>query len=231
VTVIATAIVAVYVYLSTTQRPPDTFATRRGEHKEIVLSDSSKVILNYASRLVVPKQPAGQPRRVSLTGEAYFRIQPSETPFIVSTEYAGVQVVGTEFNLRARGGALGVAVIAGVVEVSVVKDGKDSSLLFSRNQMGLVPQNEFPRRTGDIPSADYPGWMHGKLFLDRTPFLAAVREVEMRFDVSIKTDSQLVRSDIITGILDARTAETAVAALCELTGRRFTHEGQEFHVY
>jgi hypothetical protein len=84
---------------------------------------------------------------------------------------------------------------------------------------------------GDIPSADFPGWIHGKLFLDRTSFLAACHEIEMRFDVNIKTDSQLVWSDIITGILNARTAESAVAALCELTGKRFKHEGQMYIIY
>lgn len=231
VAITAAAIVGIYIYLSSTQQPPDTFAARKGEQKEIVLGDSSKVILSYASQLVVPKLHAGEPRRVSLTGEAYFRIRPSETPFIISTDYAVVQVVGTEFNLRARGGALEVAVISGVVDVSVVKDGKDSTLLLSQHQMALCPQDGFPERTGDIPSPEYPGWMHGKLFLDRTSFVAACREIEMRFDVRIETDNKPVQSDIITGVLDARTAEAAVAALCELTGRKFTHDGQDFHVY
>ena len=111
---VAIAVVGVYVYISSTQRSPDTFATGRGEQKEILLADNSKVILNYATELVVPKLQPGKPRRVSLTGEAYFRIESSETPFIISTNYAGVQVVGTEFNLRARGGALEVAVITAV---------------------------------------------------------------------------------------------------------------------
>jgi transmembrane sensor len=231
VVVVAAAIVGVYLYFSSTQRSPDTFATGKGEQKEVVLGDGSKVILSYVTQLVVPKFQPGKPRRVSLTGEAYFRVQPSETPFIISTEYAGIQVVGTEFNLRARGGALEVAVIAGVVKLSAVKDGKDSTLLLSRHQMALCSRDGFPTRMGDISSPEYPGWMHGKLFLDRTPFLAACREIEMRFDISIKVNEPGLRSDIVTGILDAKTAESALAALCELDGRKFKHEDQTYTIY
>jgi transmembrane sensor len=231
VVVIATAVVGIYLYLSSTQRSPDTFAAGKGEQKEVLLGDGSKVILSYMTQLVVPKFQPGKPRRVSLTGEAYFRVQPGETPFIISTEYAGIQVVGTEFNLRARGGALEVAVIAGVVKVSAVKDGKDSTLLLSQHQMALCSREGFPTRIGDMPSLEYPGWMHGKIFLDRTPFLVACREIEMRFDITIKVSDSGFRSDIVTGILDAKTAESALAALCELDGRKFKHEGQTYTIY
>jgi transmembrane sensor len=231
VLVVAAALVGVYLYFSSTQRSPDTFATGKGEQREVVLGDGSKVILSYMTQLVVPQFQPGKPRRVSLTGEAYFRVQPSETPFIISTEYAGVQVVGTEFNLRARGGALEVAVIGGIVKVSAVKDGKDSTLLLSQHQMALCSREGFPTRIGDMSSPEYPGWMHGKIFLDRTPFLVACREIEMRFDITIKVSDSGFRSDIVTGILDAKTAESALAALCELNGRRFKHEGQTYTIY
>ena len=230
---VAIATVGAYVYFSFTQGP-DTFATGRGERQEIVLDDGSQATLSYATELVVQKQERDKPRRVTLTGEAYFRVQPrqvGETPFIVSTQYADVEVVGTEFNLRTREGALEVAVIDGTVKVSVAKEGSDSTLLLTQHQMALVPQNDFPRRIGNIPSLEYPGWMHGKLFLNRTSFLDAIREIEMRFDVTITIEDRNVRSELLTGILDAKTATSAVAALCELTGKSFTHEGEKFRVY
>jgi ferric-dicitrate binding protein FerR (iron transport regulator) len=83
----------------------------------------------------------------------------------------------------------------------------------------------------EIGSPHYPGWMHGKLLLNKTSFLDAIREIEMRFGISIAIDERQLRQEIITGILDARTAQSALTALCELTGRRFTHDGEKFHVY
>jgi transmembrane sensor len=225
------AMVCVYVYFFIAQPSPEMFATARGQQKEVLLNDGSHVTLNYATELVVPKLQSGQSRRLLLTGEAYFRVQLREDPFIVSTTYADVQVIGTEFNLRAREGALEVAVINGVVKISAVKDGKDSSLLLSRYQMAYCPLDGFPVRIGNIPFPEYPGWMHGKLFLSGTSFQTACREIEMRFDVTIRIDDQRFDNEIVSGVLDARTAESALTALCELTGKRFMHDGQSYHIY
>lgn len=229
----AVAIVAalgVFAYFSFTGST-DTIATGRGEQKEVVLEDGSKVILSHTTEIVTAKMQPRKSRQVSLAGEAYFRARQGETPFIVSTEYADVQVVGTEFNIRAREGRLEVAVISGKVNVAAAKDGKESTLMLTQNQMALVLQGDVPKRLGDILSPEYPGWMHGKLFLNGTSFSEACREIEMRFDVRIKFNERSVQRDLITGILDARTAESALAALCEVTGKKFQHDGQTYHIY
>lgn len=229
--VVTIALVGIYLAFIAFQPSPDTFATGKGERMQIVLNDGSEVTLSYATELVAPRLQSDKRRRVSLSGEAYFHVKRNETPFIISTRYADVEVLGTEFNLRTRDGALEVAVISGVVRVGVVRDGKDSTLTLMQNQMALCPQEGFPTRIEDIPSSEYPGWMHEKLFLKKTPFLAACREIEMRFNVTIAINNQDYRSDIITGILDAKSAASALAALCELTGKRYTHDGQTYTIH
>jgi transmembrane sensor len=221
---------AVYIYISSTQSSPETFATRMGEQKEIVLGDGSQVTLSYASEITAFSRRSDGPRRLSLTGEAYFRVRRTGSPFIVSTQYADIEVVGTEFNVRGRDGGVEIGVINGAVKVRVTKDGKDSTLLLTDHQMGICPQDGFPSRIGDISSPEYPGWMHGKLLLDRTSFQAACRELEMRFDITIAIHDQLLREKVITGILEARSAESGLAALCELTGKKFTHAGKTYIV-
>ncbi len=195
------------------------------------LSDGSQLTLNYATEVVVPKLHQGEPRRVSLEGEAYFRVERSESPFIISTKYGEVVVLGTEFNLRAREGILEVAVMSGTVNVSVAKEGKDSTLQLTQNQRAVCPQNDFPTRIANIPSSEYPGWMHGKLFLDGTSLLTACSEIEMRFNVTIRFSDRHLGSEVITGILDAGNAESAVAALCELTGTKYRRENREYDIY
>jgi len=231
VAIVAVAIVGGYVYFTSTQAHPDIFVTGIGERKDVILNDSSQVTLNYTTELVVGELRRGKTRRLSLSGEAYFRVQRNETPFIVSTHYADVQVIGTEFNLRAREGALEIGVIKGVVKVIVVRDGRDSAMLLSHHQMAFCPQNGFPRQIENMPSEEYPGWMHGKLLLDRTTFQDACREIEMRFNIAISIENRDVQDKLITGILDAKTAESALGALCELAGRRVIHEGQAYHIY
>ncbi len=231
VAIVVAALVGTYFYFSPRQLSADTFITGKGEQQRLVLKDSSEVTLNYATELVVPKLQAGKPRLLSLRGEAYFHVRRNETPFIVSTGYADVQVVGTEFNLRAREGMLEVAVINGIVNVRVIKAGKDSTLTLTQNQMALCAQSGFPKRIGNVPSPEYPGWMSGKLFFDKTSFAAACREIEMRFDVMVTIEDQQLRDEIITGTLEAKTAESALTALCGLTKKRFQFDGQSFKIF
>ncbi len=228
---VTVAMIGTLAYLTLLRPSYETFATRKGEQKQIVLNDGSEVTLSYTTELLVSELQPSKPRRMSLTGEALFRVRQNDTPFIVSTQYADIEVVGTEFNLRAREDGLEVGVIDGIVRVRAVRNGKDSTLLLTQHQMAICPHDDFPRRVGTIPSPEYPGWMHGKLFLHKTSFLTASREIEMRFDVTILVKDRHVRSLIITGILDAQTPESAIAALSELVGRRYTHDGQSYTIY
>lgn len=228
---VAIALVGLYLAFPLLRPSPETFATGKGERMQIVLNDGSEVTLSYATELVAPMLQVDKPRRVSLSGEAYFHVKRNETPFIISTPYAEVEVLGTEFNLRTREGTLEVAVLSGIVRVGVVRDGKDSTVTITQNQMALCPQDGFPTRIEDVPSSEYPGWMHGKLFLKKTSFLAACREIEMRFNVTIAINDENDRSNTITGILDAGSAGSALAALCELTGKRYTHDGQMYTIH
>ena len=207
----------------------ETFTTHRGEQEEVVLADGSQVILHYASELAVLEMD-GDNRRLALDGEAYFRVERNGIPFIVSTGNADVAVVGTEFNVRKRGGSLEVAVIGGTVNVTVTRDGVDSTVQLTRNQKIFCAENSYPGRIESIPFPEYPGWLHGKLYLDKTSFAAACREIEMRFDVSIQVHEKNLRSRAITGILDAKTPESAVTALCELTGTRHSYDGQKYRI-
>lgn len=221
----------IYLYPSSPLSPPQTFTTRMGEQKEVILGDGSQITLSYASELVASAQRPNEARRVSLTGEAFFRVRHTGSPFILTSQSANIEVVGTEFNVRERDGSVEVGVVSGAVKVRVVKDGKDSTLMLTQNQMALCAQNAFPHRIAGISSAEYPGWMHGKLLLDRTQFITACRELEMRFGVTIDVRDTTLRERVITGILDAGTAASGLTALCELTGKEFTHAGKKYTIH
>ena len=76
----------------------------RGAEFKIVLEDGSEVWLNSESELVYPESFSDTERRVTVSGEAYFKIVKEEgRPFFVETGQQLVQVYGTEFNIRSYG--------------------------------------------------------------------------------------------------------------------------------
>ncbi|SHG91073.1 FecR family protein [Flagellimonas flava] len=91
-----------------TQTPTyNTLTIPRGGQFYIVLSDETKVWLNSDSELRYPVAfSPNQPRKVELVyGEAYFEVSPSTqnhgTHFLVATQEQEVDVLGTEFNIKA----------------------------------------------------------------------------------------------------------------------------------
>jgi ferric-dicitrate binding protein FerR (iron transport regulator) len=80
-----------------------------------------------------------------------------------------------------------------------------------------VRRDADPVRMDDIPSPEFPGWLHGKLFLTRSSLEDACREIEARFDVTVRTIAP--SSTTITGVLEAASADDALRSLSLLTGK------------
>lgn len=79
-----------------------TMKIPRGGEYVLVLSDETTVYLNAESELTYPVKFRGNDRRVFLKGEAYFDVKrDSSKPFIVETNSLKIQVLGTEFGVRA----------------------------------------------------------------------------------------------------------------------------------
>ena len=213
------------------QAASTTYATARGQHSAITLSDSTEVILNHTSELVVHHWSRATGRTVALDGEAFFHVRRTGTPFIVSTPVAAVEVLGTEFNVRYRDSTIEVGVLAGKVNVSVTMNQRDSSVVLLPGQLVSIGIHEFPGNPASILAADFPGWIHGKFTFQRTNLLAVCREFESQFDIVITIGDPRLRNETITGTIDGRNADAALATLASLSGHKYRHEKNGYTLY
>ncbi|SMO43080.1 FecR family protein [Saccharicrinis carchari] len=86
------------------------------------LPDGSMVTLNRHSKIIYPSNIAtAKNRRIALSGEAFFKVNHNNTPFVVNAGEALVQVMGTEFNVQQHMQDVSVSVISGKVKVSTNK--------------------------------------------------------------------------------------------------------------
>jgi transmembrane sensor len=207
------------------------YETRKGQHSTITLQDNTEVTLNAQSELKVNRWPLEKARLVSLKGEAFFHVQKNGTPFIVSTEMGNVQVLGTEFNVRVRENHLEVAVVKGRVMMSVMRHGKDSSVVLSGGQIAECTQNDFPEMPTSIPFPQYPGWIHGKFIFNRSSLLSACREMESQFDVVIRLENPQLYDKTITGTIDGQSIEAALTTFTALTGNKYRYENIGYTIY
>jgi ferric-dicitrate binding protein FerR (iron transport regulator) len=142
-----------------------------------------------------------------------------------------VRVLGTEFNVCVREDRLEVAVVRGSVRVSGDRNGEDSSVVLTGGQKTICRRGESPETPGNITFAEYPGWIHGQLLFDKVTLMSVCREIESRFDVVITIRNRPMQEQTLTGVLDARSADAAIATLSQLTGLHHRHDTNGYTLY
>jgi ferric-dicitrate binding protein FerR (iron transport regulator) len=105
-----------------------TIATNYGELKTLILPDGTEITLNAKSSVTWLKHwRSNEPRKVQLTGEAFFKVThlnkdenniKSSERFIVSTSDLNVEVLGTTFDVKNRRGKTDVILKTGKVKVA-----------------------------------------------------------------------------------------------------------------
>lgn len=89
------------------------------------LPDGSQFTLNTGSTLKYAKRFNDDLRKVALTGEAYFEVQPDQNrPFIVNAGEIEIKVLGTSFNVNAYRDNNKIEVVVNTGQVAVTKEGE-----------------------------------------------------------------------------------------------------------
>ena len=208
-----------------------TFTTANKETKSVVLADGSTVQLNSGSRLVVPKNFNKKSRHIRLEGEAFFEVQKNNVPFQVKTEIGTVTVLGTMFNVNSRNDRMEVAVNEGIVRVTSMVAQKDSSVMITKGKYCLCQSNSFPESPQSIDFKEYPGWLYNKLTLKESNLPYVLKEIERRFDVSIRQDEKQLNDLKISGLFDASELDSLMSSLCILIQKKYRQENNEITIY
>lgn len=163
----------------------EEFSTPAGQRAKIRLHDGTVVWLNSSSSLRYPNHFASGIRKVELDGEAYFEVKRNEkAPFIVSTEYMNIKVLGTKFNVFAYKGKNDFTTT--LVEGSVkVYDKNNES-----KQMILKPTETAELIGTKLVKTKYKNensllWRSGIYSFDDVTFSEMVKKLELYYDVTI----------------------------------------------
>jgi transmembrane sensor len=181
-------------------------ATEYGQQKKIVLPDETEITLNANSHIKYLKSwKEGQPREVWLKGEALFKVKhlnkdsnviKPEERFIVHTELANVEVLGTVFNIRERRGKTEIVLEQGKIKVSFTKN-KEPDIIMQPGQIVTVTAESKKAVTSAIKPEDYTAWTKNKLILTNASFEEIVEYMEDNFGKHIiLSDPQLANRKV-----------------------------------
>ncbi len=206
-----------------------TIIAERGQFKTFALVDGSTIRLNAESTLLYKQGFGDNHRNVTLSGEAYFDVKKGEFPFIVQFGSATVEVLGTEFNIHARGSDIDVLVVEGSVKVSGTEETKDV-VLIAGQKVNFINGNN-PGELEKFEHDKYPGWIYNRLILDQTNLKRVCKEIERKFNVKIEFASADLGNITVTGIIEADEFNPVMETLATLAQRSFKFEKDTYIIY
>jgi ferric-dicitrate binding protein FerR (iron transport regulator) len=212
-------------YTSRVDTPRDVgssavFVTAMGERRSVRLADGTDVTLGPRSRLEVMPSFAQRTRAVSVEGDVYFHVAPdSAKPFTISTGRVLVQVLGTEFAVRAYAGTTTtqVAVVSGRVSIATSTTGRagDQRTILTRGDLASLTRRADGTDTVTVtPDADvtsFAAWTRGELVFDDTPLPDVAARIERWYGIAVTVDSALVDRRVTASFLNRRGSDVVVA--------------------
>lgn len=190
-----------------------TVSTNNGEQKKVTLPDGSNVTLNSASQIEYPENFNSDTREIMLRGEAFFVVTKGTSPFIVSTHNAKTTVLGTEFNVKARGKNTEVIVKEGLVNLATNAK-SDKSVNIAPGFSSVVAMQTAATQPKPIDSKKMLGWLDGKLVFEQTNLKEISGELERFYNVKVSLNSTSLNKISITGSFLKTDIDTTLSMIC-----------------
>jgi ferric-dicitrate binding protein FerR (iron transport regulator) len=172
-----------------------------GGKSKFTLPDGSVVWLNSGSKLSYPSAFMGQ-RNVQLEGEAYFDVVKNKVPFVVSTQFGDILVLGTSFNVKAYADDdFQTTLVEG--SVTIKKNAGNNVMLRPGQQAFVNKQNQFEIQS--VETEIFTSWKDGKLIFYREPFETVAKRMERWYNVNIQVDNEEIKDLWFTGTIEMET--------------------------
>lgn len=210
--------------------------TEKGEKARVTFSDGTRVTLNSASSVQFPKEFHGNTREVFLDGEAYFEVAHNpDKPFIVHSQEARVEVLGTEFNVRGWSEDPGVEVVVRGGAVSVQSSTRQpyerSEIILTDGLRTEVQRGQNPIEPIKVDPIKHLLWTSGGIHFDSEPFRGVVRDLERRFNVNITVGDETLFDVPYTGTFQYAELDEILSVIATSMDVGFSRQGSqiEFH--
>ena len=184
--------------------------------KEIVLPDSSVVVLNGNSSLRYNNDFAtASVREIFLAGNAYFRVKKTTTltPFIVHANQLKIYVTGTEFNVNARTKATDVVLTSGKVNVTLEKDKRKTVYMQAGYTLNVdTLSNELITARADT-SLYTAAWKMGEWHFEETTLATVARLIKEYYGMEMVFTSEAQQRLMITAVVSVNDFSTLIQVI------------------
>lgn len=179
-----------------------TQAATNGTTAQFLLPDESEVVLNSGSEIKYNKWNWNNNRKLSLQGEAYFKVAKGNT-FEVETTLGKVTVLGTQFNVKNRKSRLDVTCYEGKVQVN-----------YQKEQLVLSPGMSVSFENGkkiDTSNPEHikPEWLDNQVKFTKEKLVEIIEELNRKYNTQIEFKGKPTHQ-VFSGTLPTNNLEVAL---------------------
>jgi transmembrane sensor len=178
--------------------------------QEVMLADGTKIWLNAQSRLRYPKQFTSAAREVFLEGEAYFEVaENAEKPFLIHTQGAVTEVIGTTFTIRSFQAEpmVEVNLLSGKVSFRLEEDQPDQQAILKPGQRAILEKASRLITVSSTMNQNLLAWKTGKLIFQDAALRDALQTLEAYYRVDFTVSDSLLLNCRFTGSFDNSALE------------------------
>ena len=210
--------------------------TEKGEKARVTFSDGTQVMLNSESSMQFPRVFHGSAREVYLEGEAYFEVtHHADKPFIVHSQDARIEVLGTEFNVRGWSDDPTVEVVVRGGKVSVQSSTRELDerleVILTEGLKAELERGQNPTEPHRVDPVHYMLWTSGGIHFDNEPFYRVIRDLERRFDVEITLADSSLLDVPYTGTFQYAELDEVLSVIAATMGVGYDREGLQVNFH
>jgi ferric-dicitrate binding protein FerR (iron transport regulator) len=181
-----------------------------GEKMEKMLPDGTIIILNSDTKIDFKKGfEKKDVREVWIKGEAFFKVakMKGKIPFVVHTD---------QFELNSNNKESSILLTEGSVIIKT-KAGKEHKLKPGDYFIEETEEGDKKQLGENKPADAKPeavlGWLDKHLVFENTPISQVAKEIELRYKIIVKIESQKIGNKTITGILPNDNLDVLLASI------------------
>ena len=199
-----------------------------GVHTSLNLPDGSVVEVNAATSVKYHPYWWFVSRRVALDGEAFFTVKEGKK-FKVVSDLGSTEVLGTTFNVFARGDNYEVVCHTGSVRVNDAATRQ--SVIISPNELAELEKSGGFKVSSLDSQGQTPGWTNNLIMFSSAPLDLVFEEIERQYGIVIETPAEMQQVYSGNFSLD-QSVENILSLLCLPFDLRYERQtGNKYLVY
>lgn len=209
-------------------------STEKGQKRNLVLSDGTRIKLNSESSIKFPEKFNGSIRAVYLEGEAFFEVaRDTSRPFIIHSGRLATKVLGTSFNIKAypENEEMRVAVVTGKVQVTAIQEAQESAILLPNDMFTTnnLTKEVYIARNTDISKEI--AWKDGILLYTDISLSEIITDLERWYGVKFIVEKGISKKATYSGTFDNQNLENVMMGLSYSSNFKYRIEGRKVYLY